>query len=119
MIGVQDAVRSGALVAPSSGERSDDLLIVDPGGLILVESKCTIGGWSHLRRMARKAVRQLTRSARADPRVTFGVVLASSLQDRRVGVWRQSREELLAGPASAAVTAVVRTRGGGRAPPLL
>ncbi|HZD74146.1 MAG TPA: hypothetical protein VE776_09735, partial [Actinomycetota bacterium] len=46
VVAVGDAVRSGALVAPSSGERCDDLLIVDPGGLILVESKCTTGGWS-------------------------------------------------------------------------
>jgi hypothetical protein len=38
--------------------------------------------------MARKAVRPLTRSARADPRIRTGVVLASSLQDHRVGVGR-------------------------------
>jgi hypothetical protein len=100
VVAVQDAVGSGELVAPSSGERCDDLVIVDPSGVVLVESKCTVGGWSYLRRMERKAVRQLTRSARADLRVRTGVVLASSLQDRRVGVWRQSREELLAGPST-------------------
>jgi hypothetical protein len=100
VVGVQDAVRSGELVAPSSGERCDDLMIVDTSSVILVESKCTVAGWSYLRRMERKAVRQLTRSARADLRVRTGVVLASSLQDRRVGVWRQSREELLAGPST-------------------
>jgi hypothetical protein len=100
VVGVQDAVGSGALVAPSSGERCDDLVIVDRSGLMLVESKCTVGSWSSLRRMERKAVRQLTRSARADPRVTTGVVLASSLKDHRVGVWCQSRGELLAGPST-------------------
>ena len=91
---------SGELVAPSSGERCDDLVIVDRSGLILVESKCTVGGWSYLRRMEGKAVRQLTRSARVDPRVRTGVVQASSLKDHRVGVWGQSREELLAGPST-------------------
>jgi hypothetical protein len=64
---VQDAVRSGELIAPSSGERCDDLVIVDRIGLMLVESKCTVGGWSYLRRMERKAVRQLTRSGRTTP----------------------------------------------------
>jgi hypothetical protein len=95
VVAVQHAMRSGALVVPSSGERCDDLVIVDRSGLILVESKCTIGGWSHLRRMGRKAVRQLTRSARADPRVTAVVLLASSLKDHRVGVWSQTRAALL------------------------
>jgi hypothetical protein len=75
-------------------------VIVDRGGLILVESKCTIGGWSYLRRMVRKAVRQLTRSVRADPRVTAAVVLASSLKAHRVGVWSQGRGALLAGPSA-------------------
>jgi len=42
--------------------------------------------------MEHKVVRLLTRSARADPRVTAGVVLASSPQDHRVGVWWQGRE---------------------------
>ena len=97
---VQDAVRSGELVAPSSGERCDDLVIVDRSGVILVESKCTVGGWSYLRRMEGKAVRQLTRSARADPLVTAGVLLGSSLKDHRVRVWCQSRGELLAGPST-------------------
>jgi hypothetical protein len=97
---VPDAVRSGELVAPSSGERCDDLVIVDGSGLILVESKCTVGGWSYLRRMERKAIRQLTRSSRADPRVTTGIVLASSLKDHRVGVWSHSRGGLLAGPST-------------------
>ena len=100
VVAVEDAVRSGELVTPSSGERSDDLLIVDPSRLILVESKCTIGNWSYLRRMGRKAVRQLTRSASADPRVAAVVLLASSLKDHRVGVWFQSRVALLAGPST-------------------
>ena len=45
VLAVQDAVHSGQLVAPPSGERCDDLVIVDRSGLILVESKGTIGGW--------------------------------------------------------------------------
>jgi hypothetical protein len=49
VVGVQDAVRSGELVAPSSGERCDDLVIVNRGGLMLVESKCTVGSWSYSR----------------------------------------------------------------------
>jgi hypothetical protein len=98
VVAVQHAMRSGALVVPSSGERCDDLVIIDRSGLILVESKCTIGGWSYLRRIGRKAVRQLTRSTRADPRVTAVVLLASSLKDHRVGVGSQSRAALLTGP---------------------
>jgi hypothetical protein len=75
-------------------------VIVDRSGLMLVESKCTVGSWSYLHRMERKAVRQLIRSARADPRVTTGVLLASSLKDHRVAVWCQSRGALLAGPST-------------------
>jgi hypothetical protein len=48
--------------------------------------------------MERKAVRLLTRSARADPRVTAGVVLASSLQEHRVGVWWQGKGRVAGWP---------------------
>jgi hypothetical protein len=79
------------VAAPPPGSRA-----ASPAG----SSQPSVGGWSSLRRMERKAVRQLTRSARADPRVTAGVVLASSLQDHRVGVWCQGRGGLLAGPST-------------------
>jgi hypothetical protein len=83
-----------------SRRRCDDLVIVDRSGLVLVESKCTLGSWSYLRRMERKAVRRLSRSARADPRVTTGVVLASSLKEHRVGVAVSAQGALLAGSST-------------------
>jgi hypothetical protein len=97
---VEDAVGSGELVAPSSRGALRRLVIVDRSGLVLVESKCTLGSWSYLRRMERKAVRRLSRSARADPRVTTGVVLASSLKEHRVGVAVSAQGALLAGSST-------------------
>jgi hypothetical protein len=46
VVAVQDALRSGELVARLSDERCDGLVLVDRGGLILGESKRTIGAWS-------------------------------------------------------------------------
>jgi hypothetical protein len=63
---VQDAVRSGELVAPSSGERCDDLVIVDRSGLILVECASSSSGAETGREVDGVAERKLTAASRCE-----------------------------------------------------
>ena len=98
---VDDAVDSLGLVMPVAGVRCDDLVVADGVNLTLVESKCTMGRWGHLRRMGAKAVRQLVATAQLNPGVQAGLLIASSLADHQLGLWWASRNLLLASDSRA------------------
>lgn len=52
----EDAAADGLCALPTTGPRSDDLVIYGDDQLTIVESKCTIGTWGRLRPMVRKAI---------------------------------------------------------------
>ncbi len=85
-----DAAAEGNFTLPTPGPRSDDLVIVGDDRLTIVESKCTIGTWGRLRPMGRRAITQLAASAGVNPGAA-ALLVASSLRDKRVGVWHLAR----------------------------
>lgn len=86
VLAMEDAVETGLCQMPKAGIRSDDLVVCGDGQLVFVESKCTLGTWSHLRRMGRRALLQLAASRAINPGAG-AAILASSLRDKRVGLW--------------------------------
>jgi hypothetical protein len=91
-----DAIDAGILRQPSAGARTDDVTIIGPTAPIaLVEVKATVRGWAGLRRPVRdRALAQLQATAAANPELELDlVVVAASLRDRRIGVFRLPAHE--------------------------
>jgi hypothetical protein len=97
------AASQHGLITPATGVRSDDLVVITDDGLVLLESKCTVGRWSYLRRMGSKGVEQLRASAESEERVQRAGIVATSLSQKRIGLWLLPRYELLGPPLAAVV----------------
>jgi hypothetical protein len=85
MASVAEACRSGQLVRPVSGHRSDDLLVLTARGRgWLIESKASFPGSSYLLRCLPKALTQLRATAQLNPVITDVLVVLSAIRQKRI-----------------------------------
>jgi len=87
MMSVAEASRSGQLVQPAQGYRSDDLFVLTAGGRgWLVESKASFVGAAYLRRSLAKALVHLRATAQANPIISDALLVLSAVRQKQITV---------------------------------
>lgn len=107
LIPVAEACRSGHLVQPGRGYRTDDLFVLTGGGRgWLVESKASFAGTSYLRRSLPKALAQLHATARANPMISDVLLALSAVRQKRITVAHLPVARLLGSQATGLIAEV-------------